>query len=102
MAPTGTRGGCPVCRTALDSAPAEPIAERRCPRCEAGLWALALPSGPEFFVRRPGQSCAEFITALAGSRLGLSERDISSFLRGADALDIVEFLEELTRIPGAP
>lgn len=95
MASAGAHDGCPICRTALAAAPSEPIAERRCPRCEAGLWVLALPSGPTFFVRRPGQSAAEFLAALAGPGLGLSAPDIASFLRGADSLDMVEFMEEL-------
>jgi hypothetical protein len=100
MAPTGARDGCPACRTALAAAPSEPIAERRCPRCEAGLWVLALPSGPRFFVRRPDQSAAEFLAALAGPKLGATARDIASFLRDADPLDMVEFLEELEAASG--
>ena len=41
----GASDGCPVCRTTLAAELSEPIAERQCPRCEAGLWALALTSG---------------------------------------------------------
>jgi hypothetical protein len=56
---------------------------------------LALPSRPLFFVRRPGQSASEFLAALAGSELGASAMDIACFLRRADALDMVEFLNAL-------
>jgi hypothetical protein len=48
-----------------------------------------------FFVRRPGQSAVEFIKTLAGPGLGLSERDRVSSLRGADSLDLIEFLMEI-------
>jgi hypothetical protein len=95
MATNGARDGCPFCRTPLAAGPSEPIAERQCPRCEAGLWALALPSGPVFFVRRPGQSAAEFLAVLGGPSFGASAHDIDSLLRSADSLDIVEFLQEL-------
>jgi hypothetical protein len=96
MAFTGARDGCPICRTALSATPAEPIANRRCPRCEACLWAIAASSGSVFFVRRPGQSAAEFLATLAGSGLAASEQDIASFLEEADFLDLVEFLYELS------
>jgi hypothetical protein len=65
------------------------MAEERCPRCEADLWALALILGPVFFVRRPGQSADEFINALTGH--ALSESDIAWSLRGADSLDRIAF-----------
>src|SRR5437879_1633756 len=94
MVPTGVRNGCPICRTAL-AAPSDPIVERRCPRCEAELWALALPSGPTFFVRRPNQSSVELLAGLAGPGLGASAEDFASFLRGADLLDMVESLEDI-------
>ena len=100
MDSTGARGGCPVCQVALAASPSEPIAERECPRCEAGLWTLSLPSGPTFFVRRPGQSCAEFIAALAGPAVGVSARDIALLLQDADPFDIVEFLAELETASG--
>jgi hypothetical protein len=95
MGSTGTRGGCPVCKAALAVAPSELIAERQCPRCAAALWALNLPSGPLFCVRRPGQSSAEFIAELAGRALGLSAREAASLLIGADSLDLTELLAEL-------
>lgn len=100
MAPAGVRLGCPACRTALAAEPSGTVAECRCPRCEAGLWALALPSGPVFFVRRPGQSAAEFVAALAGPGLGASAEDVVTFLRGADALDMAEFMEGLEAASG--
>lgn len=95
MGPTGTRDGCPVCKAALGAAPSEPIAEHRCPRCEAALWALNLPSGPLFCVRRPDQSCAAFIAELAGPALGISEQEAASLLIGADRFDLTELLVEL-------
>jgi hypothetical protein len=100
MAPSGARDGCPLCRTALAATPSSPIAERRCPRCEAGLWAIALPSGSVYYVRRPDQSVEEFVAALAGPVLGTSAEDIARFLRCADSLDLVEFLEELEAATG--
>ena len=93
MSPTRQRAGCPICRTALAGLHSELIAEARCPRCEADLWALALNAGPVFLVRRPGQSAAEFINAL--TVLALSESDIVSSLRGADSLDLIEFTVEI-------
>jgi hypothetical protein len=95
MGSTGTRDGCPVCKTALGAAASEPIAERQCPRCAAALWALNLPSGPLFFVRRPDQSCAEFIAELAGPALGISAHQAASLLIGADRFDLTELLVEL-------
>jgi hypothetical protein len=100
MAPTGSRNACPFCRTRLAVAPFEPISERRCPRCEACLWALALPTGPMFFVRPPGQSVAEFIAELAGPGLSATARDIADFLRRADRFDLVEFMEEVEAASG--
>jgi hypothetical protein len=91
----GNHIGCPVCGTILAAALSEPIAERSCPRCEAQLWALALPSGPAFFVRRPDQSAAEFLAVLAGPTAMASARDIEAFLSSADSFDMAEFLGEL-------
>jgi hypothetical protein len=98
MATIVERGRCPVCRTILSSERSEPIVVRQCPRCEACLWEVAFPSGTAFFVRRPGQSTAEFLAVLAGPRLGVSERSIAAFLRGADSLDMVEFMQELEAV----
>ncbi len=95
MGLNGTRGGCPVCKAALSAMPFEPIAERECPRCAAALWALNLPSGPLFCVRRPDQSCAEFIAELAGPALGISAHEAASLLIGADRFDLTELLAEL-------
>ena len=95
MASTIERGSCPVCRTILSAELSEPIAERQCPRCEACLWAVAFPAGTVFFVRPPGQSVTDLLALLAGPALGISPRDIDALLRGADSLDIVEFLSEL-------
>jgi hypothetical protein len=92
------RSGCPLCRTGLAAESPDPVAERRCPRCEADLWVLAMPSGPVFFVRRSGQSAAEFIAMLAGPTLGASAAGIASFLRDADGLDLVEFMAELESV----
>ncbi len=95
MALTGSRLACPVCQAALAAAPSEPIVERQCPRCEAALWAIALPSAPMFFLRRPGQSAEEFLVELAAAALGMSEPDITSLMLNADSLDLLEFLAEL-------
>jgi hypothetical protein len=96
MSPTGRRAGCPVCRTSLAAIGCEPVEEKRCPRCGADLWALALPSGgPTLFVRRPGQSAAEFIDALVGAVLGTAGTEIVSSLQGADPLDMLELMAEV-------
>jgi len=100
MVPTCARDGCPFCRSALAAAGSEAVAEKSCPRCGADLWVLVLSSGPWFFVRRPDQTIAEFLFALAGSKLGMSVHDISSILRSADSLDTVEILEELGAAAG--
>jgi hypothetical protein len=84
VASPGERNVRPVCRTVLAAASTEPVAERRCARSPADLWALALRSGPVFFVRRPGQTSAEFLYLLAGPALGLSAPDIACCLLGAD------------------
>jgi hypothetical protein len=101
MGLNGTRDGCPVCKAVIAAAPSEPIAEHRCPRCEAALWALNLPSGPLFCVRRPDQSCAEFIAKLAGPALGISAHEAESILIGADRFDLTELLAELDTAIGA-
>ncbi len=95
MSATGRRMGCPVCGTALAALDSEPIEEQRCPRCEAELWTLALPSGPTLFVRRPGQSAAEFIESLVGPALGTAAMELVSFLQGADAFDTLELMAEI-------
>jgi hypothetical protein len=95
MSPTGQRLGCPACRTALAGLQPEAIVEERCPRCEADLWALALPSGHVFFIRRPGQSAAEFIGGLVVPGIGVSDLDVGSYLQGADSLDLVELMVEI-------
>ena len=84
MASPAERNAGPVCRTVLAAASTEPVAEWRCARSPADLWALALPSGLVFFVRRPGQTSAEFLYFLAGPALGLTAPDIASCLLGAD------------------
>lgn len=95
-------GRCPVCRTVLSTVSDEAIAEARCPRCEAGLWLLNFSVGPCFFVRRPGQTPAQFLALLAGEGLGASAEDIAEFLRDADSLEKVEFLLELELAMGLP
>jgi hypothetical protein len=95
MSRIGAFEACPVCKTALAAAHTESITDRRCPRCEAELWVLAFASGPRFFVRRPGESPADVIVSVAGPDFRASSQEIDSFLRGADRLDIVEFLGEL-------
>jgi hypothetical protein len=72
----------------------ERIVTRRCPRCEAELREVGQAGGSVFLVRRPEQSAAEFIAALAGPQLGLSPLNIASFLRSADQFDLFELLEE--------
>jgi hypothetical protein len=59
------------------------------------LWEIALPSGPAFFIRRPGQSVAAFLSRLPGPFCAKSITAIDTFLKGADAVDVVEFLWEL-------
>ena len=78
MGSSGTRDGCPACKTALADAPAEPIAEHQCPRCAAALWALDLPFGSLFFVRRPDQSCAESGRLDAGGAWDLEDEEALS------------------------
>jgi hypothetical protein len=102
MANTIERGRCPVCRAILSAGLSEPIGEGECPRCEACLWSLTFPSGPAFFIRRPGQSAAEFLTLLGGPALGASARDIDALLGSADSFDLVEFLSELAAAADLP
>jgi hypothetical protein len=95
MARPGAYEQCPVCRSALWSPPTVPLGERGCPRCGAKLWVLGFASGPEFFVRRPGEAPAELIAALAGPQLGLTAAEIGAILAGADDLDLIEFLTDV-------
>ncbi len=95
MSTTGTRGCCPVCKAALAPRPRSQLTSASVLACAAALWALDLPSGLLFFVRRPDQSCAEFIAELAGPALGISEHEAASLLTGADRFDLTELLVEL-------
>src|SRR5258708_17919201 len=92
---------CPVCGAALP-APITSHGETRCPRCDAELWHLDLPSGPAFFVRRPGESIYDLMAAIADPSRGFTSDDLKAALKNADSLDIVEFfteLEEGLRLP---
>src|SRR5262245_58016426 len=88
----GARGRCPFCRASFAAAQSGAVAEQRCTRCQADLWALAFPSGLVFFVRRPGDDANVLVAELAGASLGASVDDIAAFLRGADSLDMVELM----------
>jgi acyl carrier protein len=56
---------------------------------------LSFADGPAFFVRQPNQSLAEFLDALTGDQPGLSAKEIEAVLKGADSLDLVEFVMEV-------
>ena len=95
MGLTGERGHCPVCRAALWAPPGELLGRRDCPRCGADLWVVGFSQGPAFFPRRPGQSLADLLAALAGPQPGYSAAEIAAALESADDLDIVELLMEV-------
>ncbi len=98
MAVTGACGRCPACRAALATTAAELLGERRCPRCGADLWVLAFSRGPVFFPRRPGQSLAELLAALAGPELGAGASELEATMQGADHFDVVELLWEVEEV----
>jgi hypothetical protein len=95
MAVTGACNRCPVCRAALAAPGCELLDGTRCPRCVAELWVLDFAEGPAFFPGRPGQTVYDLLAALVGTRLGVSSAQIEEVLRGADRLDVVEFLAEV-------
>lgn len=88
-------GRCPVCRAALWAAEAGPVGQQACPRCGAELWALVGSGRPLFFPRRPGETDRAFLARLAAPLYGGSAEEIEATLRGADRLDLVEFVMEL-------
>src|SRR5262249_51476955 len=94
MTITGAAGRCPTCGAALWAPPSEPLGSARCPRCGAELWVVGLSSGPRFFVRRPGESLADFAADLAAGRLGPAD-EVGAALKEMDSLDLVEFIFEL-------
>jgi hypothetical protein len=98
MARIGVLNGCPVCHAALWAEDRQPPGARQCPRCDAELWVLDFSQGPTFFPRRPGESLYELLAALAGPQLGFSASQIEAALKGADDLDMVEFLSEVEEV----
>jgi hypothetical protein len=90
----GSHKHCPFCRTTL-AMPTGPYVETHCPRCGGQLWHLELSAGQTFFVRRPGESVYEFMSALAGSRDGFTAEELEAILKDADPLDVVEVLTEI-------
>jgi hypothetical protein len=94
MSTTGAADRCPTCGAPLWAPPAEPFGSRRCPRCGAELWVVGFSSGPRFFVRRPGESLADFVADLAAGRLGPAD-EVGAALKTIDSLDLVEFILEL-------
>jgi hypothetical protein len=86
---------CPLCRAALWAPDTEAIAPRVCPRCGAELWVLVGSVSPAFYLRRPGQSKASFLAALAGPLYGLSAEKMEHTLKRADSLDLVELVMEI-------
>lgn len=95
MTRTGAHRHCPVCGAALWAPASPPFAAARCPRWGAELWAVVFSSGPCFFVRQPGQSLADFVTALAEAYLGPEAGDGPPALASMDSLDAVELIMEL-------
>jgi hypothetical protein len=91
----GGRGHCPACRAALWAPPDELLGRQDCPRCGADLWVIEFSAGPVFIPRRPGQSLADLLVALAGQKIGISAAEMSEALESADALDLVELVMEV-------
>jgi len=85
---------CPVCRAALP-APTTSHGETHCPRCDAQLWHLVLPSSLAFFVRRPGESIYDLMAAVADPSHGFTADDLKAVLRHADSLDVAELFAHL-------
>jgi hypothetical protein len=98
MARTCVFNGCPVCRAALWAEGCQPFGDKQCPRCGTELWVLDFSEGPAFFIRRPGESVYDFLAALAGRERDFSAKEIEVALKGADALDVVEFLCEVEEV----
>ncbi len=95
MGVTGSRGCCPVCRSALWAPGSELLGQRQCPRCSAELWTIVFSRGPVFFPRRQGESLADLLATLAGPTLGISASELEAGLKGADEFDVVELLWEV-------
>jgi hypothetical protein len=95
MKSSAGEGRCPACRSALWAPDAETIGTRTCPRCGTELWALAGSRGPLFFARRPGQTALGFLASLAAPLYGEPAEKLEAGLRGADDLDLVEFIQEV-------
>jgi hypothetical protein len=48
-----------------------------------------------FFLQHPGQSQYSFLAALAAPLYGTSAEELEAGLKGADSLDLVEFVMEI-------
>jgi hypothetical protein len=59
---------------------------------------VGFSGGPVFFPRRPGESLADLLAALAGPALGACASDFEAVLQGADHLDVVELLWEAEEV----
>jgi hypothetical protein len=86
---------CPLCETALWAPKTETLGSKRCPRCGAELWVLMGSAGPLFFMREPGQSKLSFLAVLAAPLYDMSLEETEAMLKGADSLDLVEFVMEI-------
>ena len=85
---------CPVCGAALP-APTSSHGETHCPRCEARLWHLDLPSGPAFFVRPPGESIYDLMAAIADPSHGFTADDLKAALKDADFFEMAAIFADL-------
>ncbi len=86
---------CPVCDAALWAPDFPAIGSKKCPRCGADLWVLAGAEGRWFAVRQPGQSAHAFLANLAATVLGASADEMEKVLRQADSLELVEIVMDL-------
>jgi hypothetical protein len=51
-----------------------------------------------FFPRRPGESLAELLAALAGLELSTTASELQAVVQGADHFDLVELLWEVEEV----
>jgi hypothetical protein len=88
------RNECPACGAAL-WAPDNAWGEKQCPRCFAELWFVPFSGGRFFFVRRQGESLAEFLCTLVAPAMERTPAELEQVIRKSDSLELVELVMEI-------
>ena len=86
-------GKCPACQAKLPTSESDPWWEIRCPRCLAELMCLQFSAGSVYFIRKHGESTAQFLGRHLGS--GTDLQDFAASLESMDPFDRAELVADI-------